>query len=398
MRLIFLFILLLSACTNAQINGCTDVQATNYDPNATNNDGSCMYAPTNVAPSLIGDLPAELPEASGALFVNGVLWSHNDSGSEAKLYAFDPQNGTIVKEVVLGSSQVDWEDISYEAPYFYVGEFGNNMGDRTDLMVLRFSEGLFTANFSDTIQADTIHFSYPDQVDFTPSSSHDFDCEAFFVRNATCHLFSKNRLTTTVKHYTFPSTPGTFLATLADSIILSGQITSADMDDDGHIILIGYEPPLYNAFAVLLWDYQSGAFFSGNKRYLDLGSVLDMGQQEGVCFSAIGQGYILSEAVSALNQQARYFQFDMTNVLGMNAGLTEAQIRNLPAPNPVDSILTVPMQDLHEEAPVLYSSDGKEVPLIIEYTGWSWILDLTTVSPGVYILMHHGELYPIQVR
>lgn len=398
MRLLFFILLLLSGCTNAQITGCTDVQANNFDPAATENDGSCTYDPTSIIPTLVGNLPAAIPEASGVFYLNGQLWSHNDSGGEAKLYAFDLMTGVITKEVVLGGSQVDWEDISYEAPYFYIGDFGNNNGDRTDLMVLRFSETELTSNFSDTVHADTISFSYPDQSDFTASSSHDFDCEAFFVNNATCHLFSKNRLTTTVKHYTFPAIPGTYVASILDSLQISGQVTSADMDANGNILLIGYIPPLYNAFGVLLWDYSSGDFFSGNKRYLDLGTVLDMGQQEGVCFTGTGQGYIVSEEVSALGQQARYFQFDITDLLELSAKLTEEQLKNLPFPNPVDSILVIPMSDLHEEAPVLYSSDGKHIDVIIELSGPNWILNLTELSSGTYILLHQGDLYPIQVR
>lgn len=49
------FLLLLFFSTNtykAQILGCTDSQANNYNANATINDGSCLYNATTVAPTL----------------------------------------------------------------------------------------------------------------------------------------------------------------------------------------------------------------------------------------------------------------------------------------------------------------------------------------------------------
>ena len=41
--------------------GCPDPQATNFDPMATSNDGSCQYPPTLLAPLKIANLPREYP-------------------------------------------------------------------------------------------------------------------------------------------------------------------------------------------------------------------------------------------------------------------------------------------------------------------------------------------------
>ena len=44
--------------------GCTDPQATNYDANASMNDGSCIYSPTNYTLSLVYNLNDVLQENS----------------------------------------------------------------------------------------------------------------------------------------------------------------------------------------------------------------------------------------------------------------------------------------------------------------------------------------------
>ena len=393
MRFIIVF---LPFFLNAQVPGCTDPQALNYDVQATTNDGSCLYATTNLGASLIGDLPPELTEASGVYFLNGLLWSHNDSGSAAKLFVFDPQTGAIEKEVYVGDSQVDWEALTYENSHFYIGEFGNNTGSRSDLMIIRFHESELTSNIYDTIQyADTIHFSYPDQIDFTPSSSHDFDCEAFFIDQDSCHLFSKNRSSSFVKHYAFPAIPGTYTANLVESVLLDGQVTSAAIDPNGTIMLIGYTPPLYNSFALLLWDYSSTGYFSGNKRLFDMGNVLVMGQQEGVCFDTPGQGYIVSEAVSTLGQNARYFEFDATGFLESHAEIESYASENIGIyPNPVTDWLIVDAFPF-SNPPLLIGSDGRVIHVPLRATDTQWQLDVSQLLSGFYFLHYNGVIQSV---
>lgn len=393
MRFILIFLPFL---LHAQVPGCTDPQAMNYDVQATVNDGSCLYANTNLTANLIGDLPPELPEASGVLFLNGKLWSHNDSGSDAKIIAFHPQTGSIEKEIYVGASQVDWEALTYDNSYFYIGEFGNNTGSRTDLMIIRFAEAELTSNFYDTIQqADTISFSYPDQIDFSPSSTHDFDCEAFVIYQDSCHLFSKNRSSSFVKHYAFPAMPGTYVADLVDSISVSGQVTSAAMDSNGTLMLIGYIPPLYNSFAMLLWDYGTQGYFSGNKRMFEMGNVLVMGQQEGVCFDGPGHGYIVSEAVSTLGQDARYFEFDVTSFLELDAGI-EPHIQNnmLAYPNPFTDQLIVEAVPW-SNPPQIFGPDGRIIKVRTALIDAQWQLDVSECLSGFYLLHYNGQIQTI---
>jgi hypothetical protein len=58
----------------------------------------------------------------------------------------------------------DWEEISQDSSYIYVGDFGNNyQGNRTDLHILRIEKKSFLLNQP---IIDTISFSYSNQTDF----------------------------------------------------------------------------------------------------------------------------------------------------------------------------------------------------------------------------------------
>lgn len=323
-RISFLLCLLFPTVLIGQF-GCTDPLAQNYNASATQNDGSCTYGATNISYPLVDSLANELPESSGLEFWDQLLWSHNDSDNSSRFYGFDTLTGLISRSVLIENSpQIDWEDMTKDESHFYIGDFGNNAGTRTNLKILRIPFDSLTGNPLDTVQAEFIQFSYPDQTDFSGvNTNHNFDCEAFVFFEDSLHLFSKNRSNGYTKHYVLPTTPGTYIATFIDSVFVDGQITSAAFSSDSILFLIGYKPPAYSPFAFLAWDYQQTDLFSGNKRRLQLGSVLTMGQQEGLCFSSGKKGFISSEQVTALNQVSRYFSFDLSSLIVSTVGLNE---------------------------------------------------------------------------
>ena len=78
------------------------------------------------------ELPAEVIETSGLLFLNGKLITHNDSGDDSNLYEIDTITGNITRTVsVSNATNIDWEDIAQDDTYIYIGDFGNNNGTRT---------------------------------------------------------------------------------------------------------------------------------------------------------------------------------------------------------------------------------------------------------------------------
>lgn len=375
----------------AQVPGCTDPQAQNYNASATLNDGSCIYATTDISIPPVNTLDPQLSESSGLAFFNGRLWSHNDSGNWPLFYGLDTLTGQVVQTFyVRNEIQTDWEDICIGNGYLYIGDFGNNAGNRTDLRILRIDMDSIGNAVQDTVSAESIYFIYEDQTDFSgTNTAHNFDCEAMFFRSDSLHLFSKNSSNGYTKHYVLPALPGMHIAKLRDSLYVQGQVTSADISGDSLIVLIGYQPPLYVPFAVLLWDYAGDAFFSGNKRRITLGSVLAMGQQEGVCFFGARDGFISAEAVGQLNLPARFFRFDFRNFFEQPLALEEEEETRLTVfPNPfTDHVQLQAGPGNGIQNMFLLDMNGRKI-----HTGYSksgntfYINGMEHLSEGMYIL------------
>lgn len=261
----------------AQISGCTDPLAINYNPSATKNDGSCIYPANSVIPELSMDLVNTLSETSGLINWNDCIWTFNDN-DDINIYALDTLNGNIVQSCTLtGTLNKDWEEISQDNDFIYIGDFGNNSsGNRTDLKILRVRKNSILVN---PLKIDAINFSYSDQTDFNPAGSNntDFDCEAFIVSADSIYLFTKQWISRKTSVYSLPKSPGTYIARKRLTCDVHGLITGAVyLQSKKLIALCGYNInystliPELDPFIFLLYDFTGYDFFSGNKRKLNI--------------------------------------------------------------------------------------------------------------------------------
>jgi hypothetical protein len=267
----------------AQVLGCTDPLANNYNSSATHNDGSCTYNNTVVVPFAPLVLSDTLQETSGLIWYNNYVWSHNDN-TDTHLYGIDTGTGFIAKSIdVSNAANYDWEEISQDNDYVYVGDFGNNgNGNRQNLHLLRLKKSAFG---NTTITSDTIWFHYEDQTNFTPTGSNntDYDCEAFIVTDDSIYLFTKQWVSKKTSVYSLPKTPGNYAARLRTTYNVQGMITGANYQPSKKtIVLCGYNftGSLFYPFFYLLYDFTGDNFFSGNKRRLDMNQPLL--QMEGI--------------------------------------------------------------------------------------------------------------------
>lgn len=295
-------LLFLTGQSFAQL-GCTDPNALNHNPLAAENDGSCAYEPVYYRPTELVTLQ-NVVETSGLIYFNGKIFTHNDSGGEPEIYDIDTLTGANQQVVRLQGltrdSISDWEDISQSADKIYIGDCGNNNGDRRNLC-------FYVVNKSDICNQDTcilpwqrIPFHYPEQTSFESNQSHNFDCEGFFFYKDSLHLFTKNRGNFYTYHYTVPAIPSAIEhpAHRVDSFLVMGQITGADIAPDGQqIALIGYYN-LATPFMWYCWDYQPGHFFSGNKRRIELAGPEQNGQQEAIAYKSAHELYISNEGLA----------------------------------------------------------------------------------------------------
>ncbi len=289
MKIIKILIFFIALNAQAQKKGCTDIQAQNYDNTAIINDGSCTYAATNYTPKVVcTKLNDTLKESSGLLYFKGMFFTHNDSDNKPEIYAFDSISGKIIHRIFIRNyANKDWEDITQDSLHIYIGDFGNNAGNRNDLKILIINKA--DLNFKkkiDTVNATAISFNYADQDSFNlKNEDHNFDMEALCVWRDSIHLFSKNWVDNNTKHYVMPKQAGNYTLSPIETMAVGGIITGACTNKiQDKIVLTGYNVKNGACFIHLLWDFKNNLFFNGNKRKIGLGIALTLGQNESVTF------------------------------------------------------------------------------------------------------------------
>ena len=268
--LIIWFVLAFPVSCNTLNPGCNDPLAHNFDPSATSNDGCCVYDTVFVAPSKTMELSMVVEETSGLILWDGLLWTHNDN-SDTRLYGLDTATAEIAKTHILWKVEnYEWEEISQDEDYIYLGDFGNNgSGNREDLHILRVEKNSLK---SGKPAMDTIWFTYSNQTDLSPSAPNqtDFDCEAFVVSSDSIYLFTKQWQSDNTPVYVLSKEPGAYVAQKKTTFAISGLVTGATyLEEKGLLVLCGYTG-LLQPFLYLLYDYPGYQFFSGNKRRLNL--------------------------------------------------------------------------------------------------------------------------------
>jgi hypothetical protein len=287
----------------AQTYGCRDVNATNYNASATANDGSCVYSVTNYTPTFVTTFNSTLDENSALTIVNDKFWTLNDSGNRNALYQVSATNGAILRTVIIKNAvNNDWESLAQSSTHLFIGDFGNNDGTRQNLRILKINKNDLTNSLNDSIEAEFIDFAYSDQSSFnsTPNATN-FDGEALLFANDSLHIFSKNWANLRTRHYRLSANAGSSIATLQEEFNVAGLITDASISPvTGNVVLLGYKnngTGVYNCFTWLLFDYHNTSFFSGNKRLIELGSGVILGQTEGISLNSDNTGFFTSEKV-----------------------------------------------------------------------------------------------------
>ncbi len=313
----YLLILLLSlqvSCHSSQ-PGCTDPLASNFDSSATEEDHSCIYDIVYVSPEWTMELSEQISETSGLILWDGVLWTINDD-TDTRLYLLDTATAEIIGDYLLpGVVNQDWEEISQDEDFIYVGDFGNNLGNRSNLHILRIDK---RSLISGDPSIDTIWFTYSDQYDLSPSQPNmtEFDCEAFVVFSDSIYLFTKQWVSGKSTLYSLPKTPGNHKARKISFYDMGGLVAgAAGIESQRLVVLCGYSF-LVQPFLILLYDYMDNDFFSGNIRVINLS--LPFHQVEGITTSDGLKYYLSNEYFSSppgrsIPQQLH--QLDLTEYL-----------------------------------------------------------------------------------
>ncbi|MBE7324282.1 hypothetical protein IEQ44_06425 [Nocardioides sp. Y6] len=127
-----------------------------------------------------------ITESSGlarSTYSRPVLFTHNDSGDSARVFAVSKAGRTRAVLRLKGASAVDWEDISTGPEHsVWVGDIGDNGRSREQITVYRFTEPKRLPRRGRTVKVATkkYTFTYPDRPR---------DAEALLVHPRTGRLF-----------------------------------------------------------------------------------------------------------------------------------------------------------------------------------------------------------------
>ena len=278
-------------------------------PTMAQEEGTAEFSPLFL-PKLKAELPEEVNETSGLFFHNGRLWTHNDSGGKPILYALDTTTFEVVQKVTLSNAKnKDWEDVCTDGKTVFVGDFGNNNGNRKNLRIFTFPLSAIPDEGDASVTVDSIRFSFGDQTNFEKRRyEHDFDCEAMFTSEDYLYLLSKGWETGTTRLYRLPKTAGNHVAEVVNGFDSQGLITGADYDRENRImVVVGYVKSIWKPFMYIIFDFDEAGVKLSNHRF-EMPQWVGA-QTEGICFFDDGRCYVSAETSPSMTSRVFVVDF-----------------------------------------------------------------------------------------
>lgn len=204
-----------------------------------------MWRPERATgPCVVVGAPAMIPELreSSGLAVSGrnpgLLWSHNDSGNAAVLFALDT-TGIVRGRVRVPIRTRDWEDISAarcpSGDCLYLADIGDNQRRRRQVQIYRVAEPL--PGDTETAPPDVFNASYSD-------GPH--NAEAMFIVDADAFIITRDR-TAGVYRATMPPSGARELTFRRVAELGLAAVTDAETSRDGTSVVVrtSHEAVLY---------------------------------------------------------------------------------------------------------------------------------------------------------
>jgi hypothetical protein len=194
--------------------------------------------------TVLGAVPAPVNEASGLAASHrngGVVWTHNDSGGAASLYALGGDGSIRATVPITGATNRDWEDMARgpgptgSPDWLYVGDIGDNGGVRGSVRVYRVREpdlaGVPAGGTVSVAASGLVNLVYPDGPR---------DAEALIVDPLSGDLFlvTKREARSRVYRAAAPSFAGETVPLEFQRELAGNLITAADACPDGKTVLV----------------------------------------------------------------------------------------------------------------------------------------------------------------
>jgi len=190
----------------------------------------------------------------------GRLWTHNDSGDDPVVFCLDLQARGCGVWRVTGAEAFDWEDMATGPgpragePYLYLGDIGDNIDQRNEIVVYRIPEPTAPGGNSDgtraspasTAPAEPLRLRYPD-------GPHNAEALAVHPVSGDVYVLTKDAQSAKVFKAPAPLDAGRVATLVQVGTIRLGAgarglevITGADISPDGRRVAVstyaqGYE-------------------------------------------------------------------------------------------------------------------------------------------------------------
>lgn len=224
----------------------------------------------------------------------GVLWTHEDSGGRAELYAIAPTGETLGTLTITGAENQDWEDLAVaecpdrEGACLWIADTGDNGLSRDDVALLVVPEPDVGGSFTGAADPVTYRFEYPDGRG---------NAEGMGIGPDGLPVLVTKRVDGTADVYRFPRVDPTETVTLEHlGRVQTGdadnehpaEATAADVRADGNALLV-------RTYGYLL-EYPFAGGVLGDPVSLP---APDEGQGEAAGYDADGAVWLVSEGGDA---------------------------------------------------------------------------------------------------
>lgn len=229
----------------------------------------------------ISNLDVRVDENSSLAFMNGKLLTLNDSDNSSDLFEINPDDGSAIR-FKTNMKNIDWEAICHDSVNLYVGDFGNNIGQRKDLKIYKIPYDSLSQE-KEAKFASEIHFYYPEQKEYSSKmGENNFDAESMIFYYGAIHVFTKEWKDKMITHYEISLDSGDekIPAKKIETYYLKYLATDVSFYQ-GKLYVVGYDKKGFT-YLTIFQESDGGLFFEKeNTRYF-LGTAFSLGQIEGI--------------------------------------------------------------------------------------------------------------------
>ncbi|MDO3695735.1 hypothetical protein QVZ41_12870 [Wenyingzhuangia sp. chi5] len=238
-------------------------------------------------------LSKKISETSGIVFLDNEILTFNDSGGKPKLYVLKPSSGKIKRTIKIKNAlNVDWESITQDEKFVYIGDTGNNYGNRKNLVIYKVSKK--DIQTQDKVKAEKIYYSYTNQKRFVKESHQsNFDCEAMTIYKNQLYLFTKNWKDNQTNIYALPNSAGVYQANPIKSLTIDCLLTSIAYNSEIDSFVGTAYDRNYQSYILIIKDFETVPLISKISLTATLGYS---NQTEAIAWKNNHQIYVTREA------------------------------------------------------------------------------------------------------